>query len=67
MFCFQCEQTSQGKGCSVAGVCGKQPSTAAMQDLLVFAVKGISKYAWAAVQKGANVPDELMHFIEGVI
>ncbi len=67
MFCFQCEQTSQGKGCSVAGVCGKQPSTAAMQDLLVFAVKGISKYAWAAVQKGAKVPDELMQFIEGAI
>lgn len=40
MFCFQCEQTAKGTGCTVAGVCGKDPRTAAAQDLLVHAAKG---------------------------
>ncbi len=42
MFCFQCEQTAKGKGCSVLGVCGKDARTAALQDLLIYAVKGLS-------------------------
>ena len=45
MFCFQCEQTSKGEGCTKIGVCGKQPEVAALQDLLVYAVKGLSLYA----------------------
>ncbi|MFH1377794.1 MAG: hydroxylamine reductase [Planctomycetota bacterium] len=44
MFCFQCEQTSGGVGCKKAGVCGKDAETARLQDLLVFAAKGISMY-----------------------
>lgn len=47
MFCFQCEQTAGGKGCSKVGVCGKQPETAALQDLIIFQLKGISQYACA--------------------
>lgn len=45
MFCFQCEQTAKGEGCSKVGVCGKQPDVAALQDLLLYAVKGLSRYA----------------------
>ena len=48
MFCYQCEQTAAGKGCSVSGVCGKNPDTAALQDLLVDVSKGIAKYAHRA-------------------
>lgn len=53
MFCYQCEQTSQGQGCQVVGVCGKDENTATLQDLLIFAVKGISQYAHLARQFGA--------------
>jgi hydroxylamine reductase len=45
MFCFQCEQTSKGTGCEKVGVCGKQPDVAALQDLLIYAVKGLALYA----------------------
>lgn len=45
MFCYQCEQTAKGEGCTKAGVCGKQPDVAALQDLLIYAVKGLSLYA----------------------
>ncbi len=45
MFCFQCEQTAKGEGCTKIGVCGKQPDVAALQDLLVHALKGLSLYA----------------------
>jgi len=36
MFCYQCEQTAKGTGCTVLGVCGKQPEVAALQDLLLY-------------------------------
>ncbi|MDP3029051.1 MAG: hydroxylamine reductase [Deltaproteobacteria bacterium] len=45
MFCYQCEQTAKGEGCSKMGVCGKQPGVAALQDLLIYALKGLSLYA----------------------
>ncbi|ACM19975.1 iron-sulfur-oxygen hybrid cluster protein (prismane) [Geotalea daltonii FRC-32] len=51
MFCYQCEQTANG-GCSRVGVCGKQPDVAALQDQLVFAMKGIAFWADKARQKG---------------
>jgi hydroxylamine reductase len=53
MFCYQCEQTSQGKGCQVVGVCGKDENTATLQDLLIQALKGVSQYAHRARQLGA--------------
>jgi len=46
MFCYQCEQTAGGKGCSSFGVCGKDPETAALQDLLLYGTKGLSMYAY---------------------
>lgn len=45
MFCYQCEQTAKGEGCTKIGVCGKQPEVAALQDLLIYAVKGIAQVA----------------------
>lgn len=43
MFCYQCEQTANEKGCTQIGVCGKKPEVAALQDLLIFALKGLSQ------------------------
>ena len=53
MFCYQCEQTSKGEGCQTLGVCGKDETTATLQDLLIHAIKGISKYAYRAGQLGS--------------
>jgi len=53
MFCYQCEQTTKGAGCTKVGVCGKDPETAALQDLLVHGAKGVSMYAHRARQLGA--------------
>lgn len=52
MFCYQCEQAAQGSGCTKLGVCGKDPETAALQDLLVYATKGVAQYAHRAAQLG---------------
>ncbi len=54
MFCYQCEQTAKGTGCTAFGVCGKGPETAALQDLLVYATLGIGQYAHRARQLGAK-------------
>ena len=45
MFCNQCEQTAKGSGCDKIGVCGKQPDVAALQDLLTYALQGLSMVA----------------------
>ena len=45
MFCYQCEQTAKGEGCTKMGVCGKEPEVAILQDLLIYAVKGLSAVA----------------------
>ncbi len=45
MFCFQCEQTAKGTGCTKIGVCGKKPDVAALQDLLIYTLKGLSQVA----------------------
>ncbi len=57
MFCYQCEQTSHGTGCRTVGVCGKTAETAALQDLLVHATKGIAAYAHRARRLGAADPE----------
>ena len=57
MFCYQCEQTASGKGCTISGVCGKDPETAALQDLLVDVTKGISKFAHRAGVLGVRDHD----------
>jgi hydroxylamine reductase len=52
MFCYQCEQTAKGTGCTVGGVCGKSPEVAALQDLLTYSLKGLSQVAVAARAQG---------------
>jgi hydroxylamine reductase len=57
MFCYQCEQTSKGTGCTKIGVCGKTPEVAALQDLLLYALKGLSQVAVSAKKAGITDPD----------
>jgi hydroxylamine reductase len=52
MFCYQCEQTGKGTGCTAHGVCGKEPEVAALQDLLVHVTKGIARYTHRARELG---------------
>lgn len=52
MFCYQCEQTAKGQGCTKIGVCGKQPEVAQLQDLLIYTLKGLSLYAVEARKAG---------------
>ncbi|MDD2501347.1 MAG: hydroxylamine reductase [Geobacter sp.] len=52
MFCYQCQETAKGTGCTIAGVCGKKENTANLQDLLVFALKGIAVVAVEAQKQG---------------
>ncbi|MBK5134140.1 hydroxylamine reductase, partial [Candidatus Bathyarchaeota archaeon] len=54
MFCYQCEQTAQGQGCTVLGVCGKTPDVAALQDLLLYALKGLTQVAVEAKKVGVR-------------
>ena len=52
MFCYQCEQTAKGTGCTVLGVCGKKPEVAALQDLLLYSLMGLSQVAVEARKIG---------------
>lgn len=64
MFCFQCEQTAGGKGCTNLGVCGKTPEIAAMQDLLIYQLKGISCYVIKLLDKGQKPEKSWVSFLE---
>ena len=64
MFCYQCEQTAGGKGCTKLGVCGKTPEVAGLQDLLIFQIKGISCYAKELLDKGEHISKDIVKFIE---
>ena len=52
MFCYQCQETARGSGCTMRGVCGKTADVANLQDLLIYTLKGISFYALAARSAG---------------
>jgi len=66
MFCHQCEQTAKGIGCDVMGVCGKKPDVAALQDNLLYGLKGIAVYADKARQFGAKDPAVDLFLIQGL-
>lgn len=57
MFCYQCQETAHGKGCTVKGVCGKTADVAGLQDLLVYLLKGISKRTVSLRAKGVELPE----------
>ncbi len=52
MFCYQCQEAAKGTGCTIKGVCGKEPRTADLQDLLVYSLKGLSFFAHEARNQG---------------
>ncbi len=56
MFCYQCQETAKGEGCTIRGVCGKTPEVAGLQDLLIYAVKGVSKLSVNLRDKGVELP-----------
>lgn len=57
MFCYQCEQAANGKACTKIGVCGKDPEVAALQDLLIYSLKGLSLYAQEGNKLGVKDQD----------
>jgi len=66
MFCYQCEQTARGTGCTSQGVCGKDEKTAVLQDLLIYATKGVAQYAHRAAQLGAFNPEVNVFAVEAL-
>ena len=67
MFCYQCEQTANGKGCTRQGVCGKTPEVANLQDLLIFQLKGISCYGKMLLDQGEKLDKGVISFIENCL
>ena len=67
IFCYQCEQTANGKGCTKQGVCGKTPEVANLQDLLIFQLKGISCYGDILLKKGMRPEKRVVSFVENCL
>lgn len=63
MFCYQCEQTLGGKGCVKSGVCGKNPTVANLQDVLIHELKGIGFYGQKNLEKGLKIRSEINKFV----
>jgi len=63
MFCYQCQETAGCTGCTQAGVCGKKPEVAAMQDLLVYVTKGISAVTTRLRDEGKVISRDINHLI----
>jgi hydroxylamine reductase len=63
MFCFQCQETAKNTGCTVRGVCGKEETTANLQDLLIFNLKGISVLAKQGKAAGVDLTREAGRFV----
>ena len=66
MFCYQCQETAKGTGCTIKGVCGKSEDVANLQDLLIFTLKGISVYTTEARKAGIENA-EVNHFVMEII
>jgi len=66
MFCYQCEQTARGTGCMTFGACGKDPETADLQDLLIYALKDIARYAHGARELGVMDRDVNVFTVKAV-
>ena len=63
MFCFQCQETARCQGCTQIGVCGKKPEVAAMQDLLIYATKGLSAVTTQLRAEGGKVTKDVNHLV----
>ena len=65
MFCYQCEQAAKGEGCIKMGVCGKEPDIAALQDLLIHVLQGVSQVAIEGRKNGFSDPEVNLFVCEG--
>ncbi|MDY6272373.1 MAG: hydroxylamine reductase [Selenomonadaceae bacterium] len=63
MFCFQCQETAGCKGCTRVGVCGKKPEVARMQDLLIYATKGLAAVTTRLRAEGEEISTEVNHLV----
>ena len=63
MFCYQCQETAKGTGCTMRGVCGKLPETAGLQDLLVYVTKGLSAVTTQLRVEGKKVSEQVNHLV----
>ena len=66
MFCYQCQETAGGKGCTVKGVCGKTEDVANLQDLLIYLMKGVSKLTVRLREKGEETPEVNKFITDGL-
>ncbi|WP_352404792.1 hydroxylamine reductase [Sporanaerobacter acetigenes] len=66
MFCYQCQETAKGKGCTMQGVCGKTSDVANLQDLLIYTLKGISILGLKADEIGMNIPEVNKILVDGL-
>lgn len=67
MFCYQCEQRMDEKACTISGVCGKTPDIAALQDLIIYQLKGICTYANEVLRKGGEIDGYIVKEIEDAL
>lgn len=63
MFCYQCQETARGTGCTMVGVCGKKPDVAGMQDLLLYVTKGLSCVTTKLREEGKTVSRDVNHLV----
>ena len=66
MFCYQCQETAKGQGCTKKGVCGKTDEVANLQDLLIYTLRGTALYAEKAREDGIEVSGVAAHIAEGL-
>ncbi|QJW48396.1 hydroxylamine reductase [bacterium BFN5] len=66
MFCYQCQETAKGTGCTMRGVCGKTADVANLQDLLIYTLKGISVYTLEARKAGIDTAEADKFIMEGL-
>ncbi len=66
MFCYQCEQAANGKGCTKIGVCGKDPELSSLQDLLIYSMKGLSLVAVEGRGHGVNDQEVNLFLTKGL-
>ncbi len=63
MFCYQCQETAKGTGCTMAGVCGKSSEVAALQDLLIYVTKGLSVVTTRLREEGKDIDESVNHIV----
>ena len=63
MFCFQCQETAKGTGCTIQGVCGKKADTSRWQDLLLGVVRGVATIADSLRKAGIETNQEVGDYL----